>query len=139
VASEEKRVRPSSASEEEGQEGETDDAALLEEEEGGTPQQQQQQQPLSSADPTPGAAAATRAWPVAFGWLSVAGRSREMEDAVSLRPGFYTWVDGSPMHFFGVFDGHGGSHVRTSRGLASPRRRRRMNFFSLVRSFILLF
>ncbi|RLM74268.1 putative protein phosphatase 2C 37 [Panicum miliaceum] len=58
-------------------------------------------------------AVAAQAWPVAFGSLSVAGRSRDMEDTVSLRPGFHTWVDGSPMHFFGVFDGHGGSHVRT--------------------------
>ncbi|CAO2210436.1 unnamed protein product [Urochloa humidicola] len=50
----------------------------------------------------------------AFGWVSVAGRSREMEDAVSLRPGFCTWpLDGEPMHFFAVFDGHGGSHVST--------------------------
>ncbi|RCV29342.1 hypothetical protein SETIT_6G005300v2 [Setaria italica] len=110
--SEEKRIRPSSASEEEeGQEGEAD-AVLKEEEEGGT---QQQQLPLSAAgpQPPPSPGAAARAWPVAFGWLSVAGRSREMEDAVSLRPGFCTWIDGSPMHFFGVFDGHGGSHVST--------------------------
>uniref|UniRef100_J3LVM8 protein-serine/threonine phosphatase n=1 Tax=Oryza brachyantha TaxID=4533 RepID=J3LVM8_ORYBR len=34
-----------------------------------------------------------------------------MEDAVSLRPSFCTWADGSPMHFFAVFDGHGGPHV----------------------------
>ncbi|CAO2034194.1 unnamed protein product [Urochloa humidicola] len=68
---------------------------------GPPPPQQQQQIP----------AAASWEWPVAFGSLSVAGRSRDMEDTVSLRPGFYTWVDGSPMHFFAVFDGHGGSHV----------------------------
>jgi serine/threonine protein phosphatase PrpC len=37
---------------------------------------------------------------------------RDMEDAVSLRPSFCTWLDGSPMHFFAVFDGHGGPHVR---------------------------
>ncbi|XP_040379457.1 probable protein phosphatase 2C 37 [Oryza brachyantha] len=36
---------------------------------------------------------------------------RDMEDAVSLRPSFCTWADGSPMHFFAVFDGHGGPHV----------------------------
>jgi len=29
---------------------------------------------------------------------------------VSLRPSFCTWVDGSPLHLFGVFDGHGESH-----------------------------
>ncbi|PVH36135.1 hypothetical protein PAHAL_6G004900 [Panicum hallii] len=109
----EKRVRPaspsSSSSEDdsvEGEEGEAD-AAVEGDEEGGTT--------VSAAGgpqppPPPGPA---QAWPMAFGWLSVAGRSREMEDAVSLRPGFCTWVDGSPMHFFGVFDGHGGSHVST--------------------------
>ncbi|XP_044444410.1 probable protein phosphatase 2C 37 [Triticum aestivum] len=34
-----------------------------------------------------------------------------MEDKVSLRPSFFTWVDGSRMHFFAVFDGHGGPEV----------------------------
>ncbi|CAO2186576.1 unnamed protein product [Urochloa humidicola] len=99
--SEEKRVRPE-------EERVTD--AVVEEEDGGTAAQQQ---PMSSSAPAP-AAPQPLAWPVAFGWVSVAGRSREMEDAVSLRPGFCTWpVDGSPMHFFAVFDGHGGSHVST--------------------------
>uniref|UniRef100_A0A0D9W294 protein-serine/threonine phosphatase n=1 Tax=Leersia perrieri TaxID=77586 RepID=A0A0D9W294_9ORYZ len=50
-------------------------------------------------------------WPVAFGSVSLAGRMREMEDAISLRPFFFTWIDGSPIHFFAVFDGHGGPHV----------------------------
>nr|CAB3481812.1 unnamed protein product [Digitaria exilis] len=83
----EKRVRPSSPSSSSSEEeAEVDD------------DQEQQQQPGR----------------VAFGWVSVAGRSREMEDAVSLRPAFCTsWLDGSPIHFFGVFDGHGGSHVST--------------------------
>ncbi|CAL5035649.1 unnamed protein product [Urochloa decumbens] len=54
---------------------------------------------------------AAPAWPVAFGYLSTQGRLPYMEDTVSLRPGFHTWVDGSPMHFFAVFDGHGGTHV----------------------------
>jgi serine/threonine protein phosphatase PrpC len=35
-----------------------------------------------------------------------------MEDTVSLRLGFHTWTDGSPMHIFAIFDGHGGSFVR---------------------------
>ncbi|XP_048544348.1 probable protein phosphatase 2C 37 [Triticum urartu] len=34
-----------------------------------------------------------------------------MEDSVSLRPSFCAWADGSPMHFFAVFDGHGGPQV----------------------------
>ncbi|XP_020595214.1 probable protein phosphatase 2C 75, partial [Phalaenopsis equestris] len=50
--------------------------------------------------------------PIAFGSVSLTGRAREMEDAVSVRPGFFQFLDGSfPLHFFGVFDGHGGSHV----------------------------
>ncbi|CAL5035654.1 unnamed protein product [Urochloa decumbens] len=89
-----------------GEQGEEGAVDAEEEEElpqaGPPPPPQQQQVPAS---------AAARAWPVAFGSLSVAGRSRDMEDTVSLRPGFCTWADGSPMHFFAVFDGHGGSHV----------------------------
>ncbi|MQL77489.1 hypothetical protein Taro_009861 [Colocasia esculenta] len=51
--------------------------------------------------------------PPEFGSVSLAGRSREMEDAVSLHPGFFSpGADGaSPLHFFAVFDGHGGTHV----------------------------
>ncbi|RLM66457.1 putative protein phosphatase 2C 37 [Panicum miliaceum] len=104
--SREKRVRPasptssSSPSDVDSRSGEDAEAEEL------------QQPPLPPAVPQLPAAAA-QAWPpVAFGSLSVAGRSRDMEDTVSLRPGFHTWVDGSPMHFFGVFDGHGGSHEK---------------------------
>ncbi|KAL5209387.1 hypothetical protein ABZP36_005010 [Zizania latifolia] len=46
-----------------------------------------------------------------YGVTSVCGRRRDMEDAVSARPGF---LPGH--HFFGVFDGHGCSHVATSCG-----------------------
>nr|UXG06313.1 ABA-hypersensitive germination 1 [Magnolia sieboldii] len=50
-----------------------------------------------------------------FGSMSVSGRSRDMEDAISLRPDFYRpEVFGRrQLHFFAVFDGHGGSHVAT--------------------------
>ncbi|KAJ3668932.1 hypothetical protein LUZ60_010882 [Juncus effusus] len=41
-----------------------------------------------------------------YGMTSVCGRRREMEDAVSIRPDFV-----QNRHFFGVFDGHGCSHV----------------------------
>ncbi|PAN50413.1 hypothetical protein PAHAL_9G518100 [Panicum hallii] len=47
-----------------------------------------------------------------YGVTSVCGRRRDMEDAVTTRPGF---INGH--HFFGVFDGHGCSHVATSCGL----------------------
>ncbi|XP_066348920.1 probable protein phosphatase 2C 37 [Miscanthus floridulus] len=56
--------------------------------------------------------AAQQVWPVAFGSVTMAGRMRIMEDTVSLHPNLCTWAaDGSPMHFFAVFDGHGGPHV----------------------------
>lgn len=50
--------------------------------------------------------------PVA-GSVAVAGRQRQMEDALTI------WMDlcspqlnrGLPVHYFGVYDGHGGSHV----------------------------
>uniref|UniRef100_A0A453IEC3 protein-serine/threonine phosphatase n=1 Tax=Aegilops tauschii subsp. strangulata TaxID=200361 RepID=A0A453IEC3_AEGTS len=49
--------------------------------------------------------------PAKYGVTSVCGRRRDMEDAVSIRPEF---LPGH--HFFGVFDGHGCSHVATSCG-----------------------
>ncbi|KAJ4790033.1 Protein phosphatase 2C-like protein [Rhynchospora pubera] len=45
-----------------------------------------------------------------YGMMSICGRRREMEDAVSIHPCFA----GAPCqhhHFFAVFDGHGCSHV----------------------------
>lgn len=48
-----------------------------------------------------------------FGVTSVCGRRRDMEDAVSVHPSF-SQEEGSVSkgcHFFGVFDGHGCSHV----------------------------
>ncbi|TYI22085.1 hypothetical protein ES332_A06G080300v1 [Gossypium tomentosum] len=64
---------------------------------------------------------------VTWGFTSVIGRRREMEDAISVIPGFMshkcdhvggctapgskTSAEISPIHFFGVYDGHGGSQV----------------------------
>ncbi|KAL5768747.1 hypothetical protein ACOSQ2_015530 [Xanthoceras sorbifolium] len=64
---------------------------------------------------------------VSWGFTSVIGRRKEMEDAVAIRPGFMsrmcdhlggctapgsrTSTEISPVHFFGVYDGHGGSQV----------------------------
>ncbi|KAL5572559.1 hypothetical protein UlMin_022156 [Ulmus minor] len=64
---------------------------------------------------------------VSWGFTSVIGRRKEMEDAVAVIPGFISrtcdQVGGctapgsttsgeiSPVHFFGVYDGHGGSQV----------------------------
>ncbi|KAG0486148.1 hypothetical protein HPP92_008243 [Vanilla planifolia] len=50
--------------------------------------------------------------PILFGSVSLSGRAREMEDAISVQPEFFRTQDGSTrLHFFAVFDGHGGSHV----------------------------
>lgn len=64
---------------------------------------------------------------VSWGYTSVIGRRKEMEDAIAVVPGFMSrschHVGGctapgsrssfeiSPVHFFGVYDGHGGSQV----------------------------
>ena len=50
-----------------------------------------------------------------FGMMTVSGRMPDMEDAVSVKKSL-CWPDinrGRPVHFFAVFDGHGGSHVTT--------------------------
>lgn len=49
-----------------------------------------------------------------FGVASVCGRRRDMEDAVAIHPSFLTSDDNqtSSLHYFGVYDGHGCSHVR---------------------------
>ncbi|XP_011012464.1 PREDICTED: probable protein phosphatase 2C 6 isoform X2 [Populus euphratica] len=64
---------------------------------------------------------------VSWGYTSVIGRRKEMEDAVAvipcfmsrtcnhvggcMAPGSRTSSEISPIHFFGVYDGHGGSQV----------------------------
>ncbi|KAI3817939.1 hypothetical protein L1987_11740 [Smallanthus sonchifolius] len=51
--------------------------------------------------------------PPVYGTLSVIGRQREMEDEVSVRTDLCRPEINRfrPVHFFGVFDGHGGRHV----------------------------
>lgn len=48
-----------------------------------------------------------------FGMTSVCGRRRDMEDAVAIHPSFCGRNHNFPngLHFFGVYDGHGCSHV----------------------------
>ncbi|XP_055811135.1 protein phosphatase 2C 37-like [Solanum dulcamara] len=48
-----------------------------------------------------------------FGMTSVCGRRRDMEDAVAIHPSFCKEKseNSSNLHFFGVYDGHGCSHV----------------------------
>ncbi|KAL2520926.1 Protein phosphatase 2C 37 [Forsythia ovata] len=50
-----------------------------------------------------------------FGMTSVCGRRRDMEDAVAIHPSFCGQNDNFPsgLHFFGLYDGHGCSHVAT--------------------------
>ncbi|GKV05074.1 hypothetical protein SLEP1_g17117 [Rubroshorea leprosula] len=58
---------------------------------------------------------AAEAEPV-FGMMSIAGRSREMEDTVSVRTNLCRpeMNHSRPVHFFAVYDGHGGAHVAAS-------------------------
>ncbi|KAL4388470.1 hypothetical protein GQ457_09G029780 [Hibiscus cannabinus] len=57
----------------------------------------------------------TETEPPKFGLTSVCGRRRDMEDAVSVHPSLCKLSCeaeiSSDVHFFGVFDGHGCSHV----------------------------
>ncbi|KAK8537082.1 hypothetical protein V6N12_043261 [Hibiscus sabdariffa] len=48
-----------------------------------------------------------------YGTMSISGRSREMEDAISVRAELCRPDINlkRPIHFFAVYDGHGGSHV----------------------------
>lgn len=43
-----------------------------------------------------------------FGLTVVCGRRRDLEDAVAVKPSF-----SNDLHFYGVYDGHGCSHVTT--------------------------
>lgn len=48
-----------------------------------------------------------------FGVASVCGRRREMEDAVAIHPSFCRrdLETSTELHYYGVYDGHGCSHV----------------------------
>ncbi|GAV78309.1 PP2C domain-containing protein [Cephalotus follicularis] len=49
-----------------------------------------------------------------FGYASVCGRREDMEDSVALYPSFIKESDTvTEFHYFGVYDGHGCSHVAT--------------------------
>lgn len=52
--------------------------------------------------------------PPVYGSMSVVGRAREMEDEITIKMNFCRpEINGyQPVHFFGVFDGHGGHHVK---------------------------
>lgn len=49
-----------------------------------------------------------------FGFTSVCGRRRDMEDAVAIHPSFCQMKqeNSAELHYFAVYDGHGCSHVR---------------------------
>lgn len=51
-----------------------------------------------------------------YGVMSVCGRRRDMEDTFSVHPDLHKRSDGiqARYHFFGVYDGHGCSHVAVS-------------------------
>lgn len=66
--------------------------------------------PAVASGPVSGSGAGTGPT-LGFGSVALPGRSRGMEDAVSVRPFFFRPAGGSPLHFFAVFDGHGGPHV----------------------------
>ncbi|XP_024028069.1 probable protein phosphatase 2C 24 isoform X2 [Morus notabilis] len=53
-----------------------------------------------------------------FGFASVCGRRRDMEDSLAIVPSFHRRYKetASELHYFGVFDGHGCSHVATKCG-----------------------
>lgn len=66
----------------------------------------------SAASGSEASAAANRS--PKYGLTSVCGMRRDMEDAVSIQSFFSREQPRAPqaLHFFGVFDGHGCSHVR---------------------------
>lgn len=67
----------------------------------------------SSSSSSPGtleAAGAVASAPPVYGVVSMSGRARDMEDAVTARTKFFR-LGSNSLHFFAVYDGHGGPHV----------------------------
>ncbi|CAF2055918.1 BnaC06g06590D [Brassica napus] len=85
-----------------------------------------------------------------YGVASVCGRRRDMEDTVSIHPSFVrkqTEFSRTRWHYFGVYDGHGCSHVasRCKERLhelvqeeASPTRTKRQFFVGIENQFLYL-
>lgn len=67
---------------------------------------------VSSSVTQPTLTAAVEAVPIC-GSMSVAGRMRQMEDAITIKTNLCRREDNKPLHFFGVYDGHGGPQVKT--------------------------
>lgn len=66
------------------------------------------------ADPDSSASGEPSNAPVpVVGAISISGRQRSMEDAISVRPNLCSpnLSRGRPIDFFAVYDGHGGPHV----------------------------
>ncbi|XP_006854472.2 probable protein phosphatase 2C 8 [Amborella trichopoda] len=93
---------------EEGEEGEREKVGLKEEIEGGVIMFCEGSSSLTSSS----------SWSPKSGCVSVIGRRREMEDVVTVMPGFHTvyvveesCMHAVPLHYFAVYDGHGGSQA----------------------------
>lgn len=67
----------------------------------------------SSSSSSPGtleAAGSVVSAPPVYGVVSISGLARDMEDAVTARTEFFR-LGSNSLHFFAVYDGHGGPHV----------------------------
>lgn len=75
-----------------------------------------------------------------YGVSSVCGRRRDMEDAVAVHPSFFRQnfeTAADELHYFGVYDGHGCSHVSSK---SKPQKKKNCNSLCKVENplFILL-
>lgn len=76
-----------------------------------------------------------------YGVSSVCGRRRDMEDAVAVHPSFFRQnfeTAADELHYFGVYDGHGCSHVSSKS--KPPKKKKNCNSLCKVENpfFILL-